>query len=311
MTRPWRVAVALLVIRAGTAGADAPPESVGQLFAQGNRLYQAEDFSGARDAYREILELGYESASVYYNLGNTALKVEDVGRAVWAYARAADRLGVDIHNLTEVRKVNVEGGRVTGVETNRGNVACGKLLTALAGWSSILCNQIGVKLPLVTHPLQAMVTESYKPWLHHVVVSANLHIYMSQTDRGELVCGNGIDVYPHYGMRSTLGFLESYAAHVLELFPILHNVKVQRQWAGLCDMTPDYSPIISPVDEIQNLYINCGWGTYGFKAAPASGLNSAKMIAGGQVPENIQPFRYNRFRENRLVGEKAAAAVSS
>ena len=230
---------------------------------------------------------------------------------VWAYARAADRLGVDIHNLTEVRKVNVEGGRVTGVETNRGNIACEKLFTALAGWSSILCNQIGVKLPLVTHPLQALVTESYKPWLHHVVVSSNLHIYMSQTDRGELVCGNGIDGYPHYGMRSTLGFLESYAAHTLELFPILHNVKVQRQWTGLSDMTPDYSPIISPVDEIQNLYINCGWGTYGFKAAPASGLNSAKMIANGQVPENIRPFHYNRFRENRLVGEKAAASVSS
>ncbi len=112
-------------------------------------------------------------------------------------------------------------------------------------------------------------------------------------------------------MRSTLGFLESYAAHALELFPILHNVKVQRQWAGLCDMTPDYSPIISPVDEIRNLYINCGWGTYGFKAAPGSGLNSAKMIATGQVPENIRPFHYNRFRENRLVGEKAAAAVSA
>jgi sarcosine oxidase subunit beta len=233
---------------------------------------------------------------------------------VWAYARGADRLGVEIHDGTRVEQILVEGKdtrRVVGVATNRGTIRCHKLLTALAGWSTKVCRQASVELPLVTHPLQALVTESYKPWLHHVVVSGNMHIYLSQTDRGELVCGNGIDAYPHFGMRSTLGFLESYAAHVLELFPMLHNVKVMRQWAGLCDMTPDYSPIISPVDEITGLYINCGWGTYGFKAAPASGLNSAHMIATGDVPEMIRPFRYNRFRENHLVGEKAAASVSS
>jgi sarcosine oxidase subunit beta len=142
-------------------------------------------------------------------------------------------------------------------------------------------------------------------------VSSNLHVYLSQSDRGELVCGAGIDGYPHYGMRATLGFLEGFAAHVLELFPILHNVKVQRQWAGLCDMTPDYSPIISPVDEIEGMYLNCGWGTYGFKATTASGLNTAKMVASGEIPENIRAFHYNRFRENRLVGEKAAASVGT
>ena len=173
-----------------------------------------------------------------------------------------------------------------------------------------MCRKVGVKLPLVTHPLQALVTQSYKPWLHHVVVSGTLHIYLSLTDSGELVCGNGIDTYPHYGMRSTLGFLESYAAHVLELFPVLHNVAVQRQWAGLCDMTPDYSPIISPIDEIEGFYVNGGWGKYGFKASPASGYNTAQMVAQG-TPEMIKPFRYNRFMENRLVGEKAAASVGS
>jgi sarcosine oxidase subunit beta len=230
---------------------------------------------------------------------------------VWAYARGADRLGVEIHSGTRVEQILIEGSRVQGVATNRGEIRCRTLLTAVAGWSSQVCGRAGVQLPLVTYPLQALVTESYKPWLHHVVVSGNMHIYLSQTDRGELICGNGIDAYPHFGMRSTLGFLESYAAHVLELFPMLHNVKIMRQWAGLCDMTPDYSPIISPVDEISGLYINCGWGTYGFKAAPASGLNSAQMIATGDVPEMIRPFRYSRFRENRLVGEKAAASVSN
>ncbi len=229
---------------------------------------------------------------------------------VWAYARGADKAGVHIHQLTKVEDILIEKGKVKGVVTNRGKINCNSLISVVAGWSSEVCRKVGVKLPLVTHPLQALVTQSYKPWLHHVVVSGTLHIYLSQTDRGELVCGNGIDTYPHYGMRSTLGFLESYAAHVLELFPVLHNVAVQRQWAGLCDMTPDYSPIISPIDEIEGFYVNGGWGTYGFKASPASGYNTAQMVAEG-TPEMIKPFRYNRFMENRLVGERAAASVGS
>ena len=229
---------------------------------------------------------------------------------VWAYARGADKAGVHIHQLTKVEDIIIEKGKVKGVVTNRGKINCKSLVSVVAGWSSEVCRKVGVKLPIVTHPLQALVTQGYKPWLHHVVVSGSLHIYLSQTDRGELVCGNGIDTYPHYGMRSTLGFLESYAAHVLELFPVLHNVAVQRQWAGLCDMTPDYSPIISSIDEIEGFYVNGGWGTYGFKASPASGYNTAQMIAEG-TPEMIQPFRYNRFMENRLGGEKAAASVGS
>ena len=229
---------------------------------------------------------------------------------VWAYARGADKAGVHIHQLTKVEDIIIEKGKVKGVVTNRGKINCKSLISVVAGWSSEVCRKVGVKLPLVTHPLQALVTQGYKPWLHHVVVSGTLHIYLSQTDRGELVCGNGIDTYPHYGMRSTLGFLESYAAHVLELFPVLHNIAVQRQWAGLCDMTPDYSPIISSIDEIEGFYVNGGWGTYGFKASPASGYNTAQMVAEG-TPAMIKPFRYNRFMENRLVGEKAAASVGS
>lgn len=230
---------------------------------------------------------------------------------VWAYAKEAVRQGVEIHNLTEVQDIIVENGRVTAVQTNRGKVNCGKLVSIVAGWSSEVCRLVDVKLALATHPLQALVSESYKPWLHHVVVSSNLHIYLSQTDRGELVCGSSVDGYSNFNLRSTLGFLESFASHVLELFPILHNVKVQRQWAGLCDMTPDYSPIISPIDKIENFYVNCGWGTYGFKAAPASGFNTAQMVAEDKVPDRIKPFAYNRFKNNRLVGEKAAASVSS
>jgi sarcosine oxidase subunit beta len=230
---------------------------------------------------------------------------------VWAYARAAERGGAEVHNLTAVKEILRDRDRVVGVVTNRGTVRCSKLVSVVAGWSSEVCRLAGVKLPIVTHPLQALVSESYKPWLHHVVVSSNLHIYLSQTDRGELVCGNGIDQYPHYGMRSTLGFLESYAAHLLELFPVLHNIKVQRQWAGLCDMTPDYAPIIGPIEQVPGFYVNGGWGTYGFKATPASGFNTARMIADDAVPALIRPFGYERFANNRLVGEKAAASVGN
>lgn len=230
---------------------------------------------------------------------------------VWAYAKEASKMGVEIHNLTEVQKILVSKGKITGVKTNRGEISTKSVVSVVAGWSSEVCELAGVKLPFVTHPLQAFVTESYKPWLHHVVVSSNLHCYMSQTDRGELVCGGGIDQYSHYGMRATLGFLETMAAHLLELFPCLQNVKIQRQWTGLCDMTPDFSPIISPVDEVAGFYINGGWGTYGFKGTAASGFNTAQMIATNKIPAIIQPFHYNRFQGNELVGEKAAASVAS
>ena len=230
---------------------------------------------------------------------------------VWSYARGVDQRGVHIHQLTEIQDILVENGEVRGVKTNRGTIHCKQVVSCVAGWSSEICKMVGIKLPLVTHPLQALVTTDYKPWLHHVVVSSTLHIYLSQTDRGELVCGNGIDHYPHYGMRSTLGFLESYAAHLLELFPILHNVTVQRQWAGLCDMTPDYSPIISMVDDVDGFYINCGWGTWGFKGSPASGWNTAQMVAERKTPDMIAAFRHDRYVKNRLVGEKAAASVGN
>lgn len=230
---------------------------------------------------------------------------------VWGYARGADRLGVEIHNGTRVERILVDKGRVVGVKTNLGKISCERVVTATAGWTSEVCGTVGLRLPLATYPLQAFVSESYKPWLKHVIVSSNLHSYLSQTDRGELVCGAGIDSYPHYQMRSTLDFVEELAGHLIELFPKLSTVRVQRQWTGLCDMTPDFSPIISTVDQIGGLVLNCGWGTYGFKATPASGWNTAKLITDGVPPENIKPFDLKRFRSGDLVGEKAAASVSS
>ena len=229
---------------------------------------------------------------------------------VWAYARAVNRMGVEIHPFTEVTGIRVEDGGVTGVSTNRGEIKTGTVLNATAGWCSIVAKMVGLDLPVVTHPLQAFVTEPLKPFLHTVIVSGTLHVYLSQTGRGELVIGAEIDPYASYSMRSTLPFLEECATHVLELFPCLEEIRVLRQWAGICDMTPDFSPIIGPVEEVKGYFLDVGWGTYGFKAAPIAGKMTAECIATGEVPDLIAPFAYSRFRDDNLVGERAAAATS-
>ena len=229
---------------------------------------------------------------------------------VWGYARGVDRQGAEIHPFTEVTGIQRSNGRVTGVVTNRGAVATGTVVNATAGWCSAVAHLAGVELPIVTHPLQALVTERLKPWLHVVVVSATLHVYVNQTDRGEVVIGEEIDPYSSYSMRSTLRFLENAAAHTLELFPCLARVKVLRQWAGICDMPPDFAPIIGSVEEVEGFVLDVGWGTYGFKAGPAAGHRVAELIATGKVPPVLQPFRLGRFADMEPVGEKAAAAVS-
>ena len=229
---------------------------------------------------------------------------------VWAYARAVDRAGGAIHPFTEVTGIQVENGAVTGVMTNRGPIHTGAVVNATAGWASTISNMAGIPLPIVTHPLQAFVTEPLKPWLNTVIVSGTLHVYINQTGRGELVIGAEFDHYSSYSMRSTLDFMEQSATHSIELFPFLSEVRVLRQWAGICDMTPDFSPIIGPVDELKGYYLDVGWGTYGFKVAPIAGKTTAECIATGKVPDLIAPFAYSRFEEDVLVGERAAAATS-
>jgi sarcosine oxidase subunit beta len=229
---------------------------------------------------------------------------------VWGYARGADRLGVQIHPETRVTGIRLAGGKVEAVETSRGPIRTGTVLNATAGWCSTIARMVGLDLPITTHPLQACVTERLKPFLDKVIVSSNLHVYVNQTDRGEIVLGEEINPYTSYSNRSTLRFLENVAAHTLELFPCLHNVRILRQWAGICDMTPDYSPILGSVPEVPGFLLDVGWGTYGFKAGPVSGKRIAELIVTGRTPELIRPFSITRFAEGRLVGEKAAAAVS-
>ena len=230
---------------------------------------------------------------------------------IWGYARACDRMGVEIHPYTEVTGTRVSRGRAGSVTTTRGEIAGGAVVNATAGWASMIARMAGVTLPIVSHPLQACVTEPLKPFLDKVIVSASLHVYVNQTDKGELVIGAEIDPYQSYSLKGTLPTLEQMASYTLELFPQLSSLRVLRQWAGICDMTPDYAPIIGASREISNYFVDVGWGTYGFKAAPAAAKNMAELIATGKTPKIIEAFSPARFYGGQLVGEKAAAAVSS
>jgi len=229
---------------------------------------------------------------------------------VWGYARGADRRGVSIFPQTEVTGITRSNGHARSVLTTRGEIQAGTIVNATAGHCSTIAQMVGLKLPVTSHPLQACVTEPLKPFLDKVIVSATLHIYVSQTDRGELVLGSEIDPYTSYSFRSTLPFLQNIAGHALQLFPGIREVKVLRQWAGICDMTPDYSPIMGEVPGIKGFLLDVGWGTYGFKAGPVSGTLMADLIVSRSTPELLRPFSIERFYENKLVGEKAAAAVS-
>ncbi len=229
---------------------------------------------------------------------------------VWGFARGADRAGVEIHPYTEVLGLERSGARITAVQTNRGPIRAGQVLCCTAGWSTLLCEMAGVRLPITTHLLQACVTEPVKPLLDVVIVSSQMHVYISQSDRGEFVMGSEIEPWTTYRMGGTLNFLQDLSRHLLELFPQLEHARLLRSWGGLCDLSPDYSPILGRT-EVENFHVSAGWGTYGFKAAPIVGATLAQLVAdGGRTPELIRPFALERFYEDRLVSELAAAAVS-
>jgi sarcosine oxidase subunit beta len=228
---------------------------------------------------------------------------------VWGFARGADRGGAEIHPYTEVTGIDRANGRVTGVKTSRGDIRTGTVLNCTAGWSTLVCDMAGVPLPITTHILQAFVTEPTKPFLDTIIVSAQMHVYVSQTDRGEFLIGAEIEPYTTYRTRGTLNFLQEASRHALELFPQLERARILRSWAGLCDISPDYSPILGRT-EVEGFHVSAGWGTYGFKAAPIVGKTLAELVARGRTPELIAPFALERFYEDRLVSELAAAAVS-
>lgn len=228
---------------------------------------------------------------------------------VWGFARGADEGGAEIHPYTEVTGFEKSGNRITAVQTNRGTVKAGTVLNCTAGWSTLIADMAGVPLPITTHILQACVTEPVKPFLDVVIVSSQMHVYISQSDRGEFVMGSEIEPWTTYRTLNTLNFLQDLTRHTLELFPQLEHARLLRAWAGLCDLSPDYSPILG-MTEVENFHVSAGWGTYGFKAAPIVGHQLAELVATGRTPELIAPFALERFHTDRLVSELAAAAVS-
>lgn len=227
----------------------------------------------------------------------------------WGYAAQASRRGVEIHQRTGVTGFEVAGGRIQAVQTDRGRVAAGQVMIACGGMNYAVAMMAGVELPIRCYPLQAMVTQPAKPWLDTLVSSVSLHTYLVQSSRGEIVIGGGSDPYQLYSTRSTLDMKEHLAQGAVHLFPFLANVPLLRQWAGITDMTPDYSPIMG-ASPLANLWLDCGWGTWGFKATPVAGKRMAECIATGRVPEVLEPFALERFENFALLNEMGATAAS-
>jgi sarcosine oxidase subunit beta len=226
----------------------------------------------------------------------------------WGYARGADQRGVEIHQETEVTDILVKDGRISGVRTTMGDISTRTVLCAVAGHTPRLLAKVGLRTPIYVHPLQAMVSEPLKPWLDAIIVSGSLHVYVSQSARGELVMGSTLDPYELHQTRSTLDFAETLSAHMLDLFPFLAEVKVVRQWAGLADMTPDFAPIMGKTP-IEGFYLDAGWGTWGFKATPVCGKTMSHTVATGRNHPLIEGFTLDRFARFELTGEKGAASV--
>jgi len=227
----------------------------------------------------------------------------------WGFARAADEHGVDIIQNCEVSGIFKENGAVTGVETNRGEIRASKVAVVAAGHSSVLGDMAELRMPIESHPLQALVSEPLKPVLDTVVMSNAVHGYVSQSDKGELVIGAGVDGYIGYGQRGSFSIIEGNVAAIVELFPIFSRVRMLRQWGGIVDVCPDACPIISKTS-LKGLYFNCGWGTGGFKATPGSGWVFAHTIAHDEPHALNAAFNMERFTTGALIDEHGAAGVA-
>jgi sarcosine oxidase subunit beta len=227
----------------------------------------------------------------------------------WGYARAANALGVDIIENCAVTGIRQHDGRVVGVDTSRGHIAAGRVGVAVAGHCSAVMGLAGIKLPIQSFPLQALVSEPVKPVLHTVVMAGHVHVYLSQSDKGELVIGAARDNYLSYAQRGSFHLIEDQLRALLGLFPLFSRLRMMRQWAGIVDCAPDASPIIGKTP-VASLYVNCGWGTGGFKATPGSGWVFAHTIANDEPHPLNRNFTLERFHTGRLIDEAAAAGVA-
>ncbi len=227
----------------------------------------------------------------------------------WGYARAASDLGVHILQNCAVTGIDRDAGGVTGVQTSRGPIACRKLCLVVAGSSGVLAEMAGFRLPIESVALQALVSEPIKPMLDCVIMANTVHGYVSQSDKGEMVIGGGADGFNNYTQRGSFQHIEETLRALIELAPALSRLKMLRQWGGIVDMTGDRSPIIGPAP-VEGVFLNCGWGTGGFKAIPGSGWATAEMLARGYPGPLARPFGLERFREGRMIDESVAAAVA-
>ena len=227
----------------------------------------------------------------------------------WGYARACSEMGMDILQQCEVTGVNTVNGKAIGVETTKGPITCDKIGMVVAGHSGVLADMAGFRLPIESVALQALVSEPIKPCMDVVVMANTVHGYMSQSDKGEMVIGGGADGYNNYSQKGSFHHVEETVRALVETFPIISRLKMLRWWGGIVDMTGDRSPIISKTP-VKNIFINCGWGTGGFKAIPGSGWAMAELIAKGEPGPLAKEFRATRFREGQFIDESVAAGVA-
>ena len=225
----------------------------------------------------------------------------------WGLAKGAAAHGVHIHQQTEVKGIDVAGGKVVGVQTSQGPIATPRVLICAGGYGALLAQMVGIELPLHPLTIQAMVTQPLKPVLHHVISSGAYHVYANQTLKGEIATGAHMDPWPNYTTNTTAHYLKHQAEAMTELLPFLKGVKFMRHWAGLADMTPDMAPILEGNDPIEGLYLDVGWGYYGFKSGPITGKYMAEFMARAARPEILKPFALRRFEEFRPTGETAGA----
>jgi len=227
----------------------------------------------------------------------------------WGYARGADQLGVDIIQQCEVTGFVKQGNAITGVKTSRGDIVAGKVCLSVAGHTSQLAALAGLPLPITSYALQAFVSEPVKPVLNTVTLSPSTGVYISQTDKGEVVIGGGLDLYPSYAQRGNLHTVENVVAGMLDMFPMFSRLRLMRQWAGIVDVVKDSSPILGP-SPVDNLYLNCGFGTGGFKAIPAGGFTMAHTLATGKRHPLIEGFGLERFTTGALIDEAGASGIA-
>lgn len=270
------------------------------------------ELMGADEALRRIPLLNQTAHARYKCMGGIWQGRAGIARhdaVAWGYARGASDRGVDIIENCAVERLLIEGGRITGVETSLGTIRADRVGVAAAGATPGIVAQAGVRLPIHTYALQAFVSEPVKPCLDTVLLYLGTGTYVSQSDKGELVFGGGLDRVPTHGQTGNLPAQEAVISGLLEMFPAFGQLKLLRQWAGVVDVVPDSSPVIGPVGP-EGLFINCGWGTGGFKAIPAGGWLLAHLMATGQHHQISRPFDLDRFARGRLIDEAAGAGIS-